>query len=167
MHKDIVGNIKPSTQFNIWHFKKDPSTFKLVDTIEINIKNKDFMKTLGKLKDSHIFSWYLVHNVGTEVEREFKEYKNVNIVKGIIPDTLEQVQTTKIAYLSIDLNNVIPEIAAAEYFWDRMMSGGMILLDDYNFKGFEEQHIAFDKFAKERGTQVLSLPTGQGLIIRP
>jgi hypothetical protein len=101
------------------------------------------------------------------VQREFKDYKNVNIIKGVIPETLEQVRTAKIAYLSIDLNNVIPEIAAAEYFWDRMMSGGMILLDDYNFKGFEEQHIAFDKFTKEKGTQVLSLPTGQGLIIKP
>ena len=80
---------------------------------------------------------------------------------------MTQIDSKKIAYLSIDLNNVIPEIAAAEYFWNRMMPGGMILLDDYGFKGFEEQHIAFDDFAKEKGTQVLSLPTGQGLIIRP
>jgi hypothetical protein len=65
------------------------------------------------------------------------------------------------------MNCVIPEIKAAEYFWDRMMSGGMILLDDYGWHGFEEQKKGFDKFAMERGVQVLTLPTGQGLIIKP
>ena len=102
------------------------------------------------------------------VKKEFAKYGTVRIIKGVIPETLDQVLLKKgIAYLSIDLNNVIPEIAAAEYFWDSMLSGGIILLDDYGFKGFEEQRKAFDKFAMERGIQVLSLPTGQGLIIKP
>jgi O-methyltransferase len=52
----------------------------------------------------------------------------------VIPDTLPQVKSDRICYLSIDMNNAAPEIAAAEYFEDRMISGGIIVLDDYGWK---------------------------------
>jgi CTP synthase (UTP-ammonia lyase) len=61
---------------------------------------------------------------------------------------------------------MIPEIAAAEFFWPRMSLGGIIILDDYGWQGFDEQRLAFDKFAKEKNVPILSLPTGQALIIK-
>jgi len=69
--------------------------------------------------------------------------------------------------LHIDMNCTLPEIAAAEYFWDRLVSGAAMLLDDYGHGGHEEQKYAFDGFAKRKGVEILSLPTGQGLIIKP
>lgn len=103
-----------------------------------------------------------------EVVKTFKDFSNVKIIRGAVPDTLPQVPSEKIAYLSIDMNNRLPEIAAAEYFWDKLVSGGVIVLDDYGFGGYHmEQKIGFDQFAAERGVEVLSLPTGQGLIFKP
>ena len=49
---------------------------------------------------------------------------NVEFVRGPVPDTLSQVNIDAVAYLSIDMNCVEPEIAAAEHFWDRMGSAG-------------------------------------------
>lgn len=92
---------------------------------------------------------------------------NVEIIKGSVPETLSQVKTQKIAYLSIDMNCVEPEIAATEYFWEKMVSGGVVLLDDYGQQKHIEQKKGFDEFALQKGAQVLSLPTGQGLIIKP
>jgi hypothetical protein len=40
-------------------------------------------------------------------------------------------------------------------------------LDDYGFPQHINQKNAFDKFAKDRGVQILSLPTAQGVIIKP
>jgi O-methyltransferase len=91
----------------------------------------------------------------------------VQIIKGVVPDTLAQVKAEKICYLSIDMNNAAPEIAAAEHFWDRLVSGGIIILDDYGWAKQINQKIAFDKFADKRGVSPLSLPTGQALIIKP
>lgn len=91
----------------------------------------------------------------------------VNIIKGKIPDTLPLCKTEKVCYLSIDMNVVQPEIAAANYFWDKIVSGGVIVLDDYGFPMHIEQKKAFDVFAKERGVNILSLPTGQGIIFKP
>jgi hypothetical protein len=102
-----------------------------------------------------------------QVVKTFSSVPGVQIIKGVVPDTLVQVKAEKICYLSIDMNNAAPEIAAAEYFWSRLVSGGIILLDDYGWAKQINQKIAFDKFADIRGVRPLSLPTGQALIIKP
>lgn len=99
--------------------------------------------------------------------RTFAPFQNVRIVRGPVPETLGDVDSDRIAFLSIDMNCVIPEIAAAEHFWEKMTPGGVIVLDDYGWPGHEPQKIGFDKFAEQRGVRVLALPTGQGLIFRP
>lgn len=101
-----------------------------------------------------------------EVKQNFSEFNNVFLVRGSIPNTLTEVPIDQVAYLSIDMNCANPEIAAAEHFWPKLAHGAMILLDDYAYGTTAIQQGAFDAFAKEKGTHVLSLPTGQGLILK-
>jgi len=101
-----------------------------------------------------------------EVKETFKDF-NVEIIRGTVPDTLPQVRAEKVCYLSIDMNCAAPEVAAAEFFWDKLVSGAVIVLDDYGWTSHHEQKLAFDEFARKRRVQVLALPTGQGLIIKP
>jgi len=42
----------------------------------------------------------------------------------------------------------------------------MVLFDDYGYFGFESLTRAIDEAAARLGAEVLSLPTGQGLIIK-
>lgn len=102
-----------------------------------------------------------------EVKATFAPFPNVEIVRGAVPDTLHRVPSESIAYVSIDMNCVLPEIAAAECFWPRMSSGAMMVLDDYGWKAHYEQKKAFDDFAARHGVMLLPLPTGQGLIVKP
>ena len=88
----------------------------------------------------------------------------LRIISRSVPETLTQVDASEVAFLSMDMNCAAPEIAAAEFFWRKMTPGGVILLDDYGHILHQEQKQAFEHFAAERGTTVLSLPTGQGLI---
>lgn len=97
----------------------------------------------------------------------FSRFNNVIIVKGAVPDTLLEVKAEKVCYLSIDMNCASPEIAAAEFFWDKMVSGATMLLDDYNWTTQVVQRRAFDEFAKSKNVAILTLPTGQGLILKP
>lgn len=101
------------------------------------------------------------------VQRTFAPYPNVELVRGRIPDTLRQVPSELISFLSLDLNNAALEIAAAEVFWPRLDPGAVVVLDDYGWERHIEQKRAFDKFAAEHGVSVLPLPTGQGLMIKP
>ena len=101
------------------------------------------------------------------VQRTFAPFANVVLIRGAVPDTLQQVSAEKIAFLSLDMNCAPPEIAAAEHFWERLSSGAAVLLDDYGWPGHIVQKRAFDEFASRRGVNVLALPTGQGLIFKP
>lgn len=100
------------------------------------------------------------------VKANFKDFPNVRIIRGSIPETLSQVTANKVAYLSIDMNCVTPEIAALEYFWDKLVSEATVVLDDYGFRGHKYQKKGFDEFASKHGVEVLTLPTGQGMMIK-
>jgi SAM-dependent methyltransferase len=102
-----------------------------------------------------------------EVRANFSQWKNVSLVEGAIPETLPQVHAEKIAYLHLDMNCSPPEIAAIRFFWERLVPGAFVLLDDYAYYGYLSQKIAMDRFAQEKGIKILSLPTGQGLLVKP
>ena len=47
----------------------------------------------------------------------FKEFSNVIVVQGIVPEVLSKLNIRKVAYLHLDMNCVYPEIEAFKYFW--------------------------------------------------
>ncbi len=145
-------------------FKNLKKNFYLLDTY--NGIDKQFLTQSEEKKGAPLEGRY--SECYEDVVETFKDFQNVKIVRGSVPETLPRVDSQKIAFLSIDMNNSIPEIAAAEYFWDKVVSGGVIILDDYGWGGYHaEQKTAFDKFTEARGIKVFSLPTGQGLIFKP
>jgi len=102
------------------------------------------------------------------VVRTFAPYgSSVRIIRGMVPETLRLANAERVAFLSIDMNAREPEIAAAEHFWDRLVPGAAMILDDYGWRKHVSQRIAFDEFARRRGVPLLVLPTGQGLILKP
>lgn len=111
-------------------------------------------------------SGFYIDRIDTVIAN-FAQWRNVKIVPGAIAETLAQVPTKQVAFLHLDMNHALPEVAAAEHFWPRLTPGALILLDDYAYHGFRNQKLAMDKFANKKGVQILSLPTGQGLLLKP
>jgi O-methyltransferase len=99
--------------------------------------------------------------------KNFAPFPNAVLVRGEVPSTLTQVQTDKVAYFAIDMNIAYPEIEALRFFWGRLVRGAPIVFDDYAWGGHEEQRAGIDAFARAQGTEVLTLPTGQGLLLKP
>jgi hypothetical protein len=64
------------------------------------------------------------------------------------------------------MNCAAPGVATATYFWDRLVPGAFILMDDYGYDGFANQKQEMDAFAAARDTPILSLPSGQGPMIK-
>ena len=100
------------------------------------------------------------------VRQNFAEWHNVKIVQGAIPNTLRQIDTDQIAFAGIDMNCSPPEVAAMEFLWPKLVDGAVVVFDDYAYSGYRPQKVAMDKFAAERGATILSLPTGQGMLIK-
>jgi len=102
-----------------------------------------------------------------EVQERFADYPQVRLVKGFLPDAFAQGCPEKIAYLHIDLNNAEGEIASLDHLWDRIVPGGMVVLDDYEWSGiYREQKRTEDLWFQQRGHRVFPLPTGQGFVIK-
>lgn len=101
------------------------------------------------------------------VRKNFSEWPNAIIIQGSIPETLPQVRSDAIAYLHLDLNCAPPEVAAIDYFWNRLVPHAFVLLDDYAYSGYEPSKRAMDSFAATKNVPIVSLPTGQGLLMKP
>jgi len=101
------------------------------------------------------------------VRANFAEWPGSRIIQGAIPETLSRIDAELVAFLHLDLNCSPPEVAALEHLWERLTPGAIVLLDDYAYVGYRAQKLGIDGFAARVGVPVLSLPTGQGLLIRP
>jgi len=147
----------------------------ILDYVDFDDSDKQFFlfDTFKGLEESHLTRAeqsrepFLYTDCLDEVKQTFSSFRSIHIVPGTVPETLSSTTIERVAFLSIDMNCVGPEIAAAEHFWPKLVSGSVMVLDDYGWEDHLEQKHAFDEFARSRGVSVLSLPTGQGLIFKP
>ena len=106
----------------------------------------------------------------SDVERcraNFSEWKMAHVVQGWIPDCLNLITSSKIAFMHIDLNSVTPEIQAFKCFLPKLSRGAFVLLDDYGYSGADLTFAGWNNVARELNVNILALPTGQGLIHIP
>ncbi len=99
------------------------------------------------------------------VER-FSKYKNVLVVKGVVPEVFAETAPKKIALLHLDLNSSKADAAALDALFGRISPGGVIVLNDYGRAQYRAQRAAADEFMQKEGYRVLEIPTGQGLMIK-
>lgn len=133
--------------------------FYLFDTFESGWTNPDGGRT-GET------SPYYAQSVEA-VAANFAEWPGVEMVVGMIPDTLPPFADATVAFLHVDMNNANAEEAALRFFWPRLAASALIVLDDYGWLGFDKSRDRIDRIGVELGFTVLALPTGQGLIIKP
>ena len=100
------------------------------------------------------------------VKKRFEAYSNVKLFKGFLPEVLNEGTPEKIAWLHIDLNQAPAEIGCLEMLFDRVVPGGIIIFDDYEYLAYRAQKIAEDDWLGKRGYKVFPLPTSQGLVIK-
>jgi|SRR5579872_2284554 len=105
----------------------------------------------------------------TDLERvrgNYAEWPRIEIVQGRVPEILPAVGTQSVAFLHLDMNCAYPEAAALRHFWPSISPGGVVLCDDYSYSGFEAQGRAIDEVVAEVGARIVTLPTGQGMIVK-
>jgi len=98
--------------------------------------------------------------------RNFASFPKAKLIRGKVPDTLTEVPIDRVSYLHLDMNIAAPEIAAMEFFWDKLVTGAVVLLDDYGWQHYEEQYKAMNNFVAKHNVGIATLPTGQGLLIK-
>ncbi len=126
----------------------------LFDTFEKSESNES---SLPMLSDPLLFD---------RVKTLFKEYSNVHVVRGVVPEVFDYSLPDKIAFAHIDMNSAAAEKGALERILPRLQKHGAVVFDDYGWWGYSEQKVALDPVAHHFGQSIIELPTGQGLLIR-
>lgn len=114
-----------------------------------NIKGKDDLKFINEFELSS----------GTGLERKQldkilknKGFKNFNLVKGNVFDTLKKFlkkkPETRISILHLDMDVAEPTEYVLNTLFNKMVKGGLIVIDDYNDVSGATSVV--DKFVKEK-----------------
>ena len=161
------------------NFNSLTKNFFLIDTFE-GIPEKNLMEKDNRYNDKYnklgvleISSDnlnkkvdYQDNNILNLVKEKFKDDK-VKIIKGIVPDDLKKINSNKFSFIHIDMNNAFPEVESIKYFWDKLVIGGVVLLDDYAYSDYYSlQKESIDALGKVLNFSVITLPSGQGLILK-
>lgn len=102
-------------------------------------------------------------------EKNLFEFNNMLIFhQGYVPQSFntEPKSPDSIVYLSIDLNSVQPTMDTLEFFFSRLVKGGIILFDDYGQEGYADTRKAIDKFFFGKPGILSKLPTSQAIYYR-
>lgn len=102
-------------------------------------------------------------------KRNLAEFQdNIIYHQGFIPESFSTLPKApdSIVYLSIDLNSARPTLDALNFFFPRLVKGGLILFDDYGQVGYLDTRKAIDKFFYDKPGILLKLPTSQAIYYR-
>ena len=102
------------------------------------------------------------------VMKLLRPFRNkVNIYKGLIPETFKWTNIDKLCFAHIDVDIYPSTFDSIKFIYPKMVSGGIIICDDYGFKVYEKAaKQAIDDYFKDKEEEVICLPTGQAMIIK-
>jgi len=113
------------------------------------------------------------HNTGDFADTDVEAVKSVvgeadyiDFRKGFVPDTFAGLEDKTVAMAHIDLDIYPAILAACEFIYPRMASGGFMLFDDYGFHSCPGARKAVDEFFADKPEIHLPLPTGQCLVVK-
>ena len=122
---------------------------------------------LGDSEKTSVGSYAYLNVENTSRNLSFINQNNFVFVKGYVPESFSNgTNPESLAWLHIDLNSAIPTMASLEFFWERIMPGGVVLLDDFAWPGYEETQVVVEQWAEEKKHQIFHLPTGQAVIFK-
>ena len=122
---------------------------------EITEKDTTFGKKLWE-KD-------LCSDTSLEIVKNYlSEYKNVYFYQGEFPSTSEPVTDSKFSFVHLDVDLYQSTKDCLEFFYPRLVHGGVILTHDYHGTGV---HNAFDEFFSGKNVSVIELTGPQCMVI--
>jgi O-methyltransferase len=91
----------------------------------------------------------------------------IKIIKGWIPDCFNDLSSSEkycMAHIDVDLYQ--PTLDSLKYIYEKMVTGGIILMDDYGSCGCYGAKIAADEFFKDKEEKIIPLFSGGAFVIK-
>lgn len=100
------------------------------------------------------------------LRRNLDSFDGFVVLPGWIPERFNDIADNRFRLVHVDVDLYQPTRDSLEFFYPRLVEGGVIVMDDYGFLTCPGAKRAADEFAASIGKRVLHLPTGQGVISR-
>lgn len=136
----------------ILNYMKTPK-FYLIDSW-----GKDIIK--DKDETYHKYATY------EQAKRVFAKFKKAKLIHGVVPQILYKMDIKNVSYLHLDLNSWRADLSALEYFWDKLLIGAIVIVDDFGFDGFEKTRKHIENFVKKKHTDIMYTALGPGIIVK-
>jgi len=139
---------------------KGKNTLHLFDTFEGLPKVSDIDTTFGKK------TWTAgqFNNTSLEsVKNYLRNYPNVHLYKGTFPDTATDIIEKKFSFVNLDVDLYQSTKDCLEFFYPRLVIGGVILTHDYHSDGVNR---AFKEFTENKNGHLIELIGPQCMIIK-
>jgi O-methyltransferase len=92
---------------------------------------------------------------------------DTSFIKGRVPDSFKTSDSpTEIVWMHIDLNSSLATTGALQFYYDRIVPGGIVLLDDYAWHGYDTTKLVADEFFQRKNGILFPLPTGQAIFFK-
>ena len=102
-----------------------------------------------------------------EVKNNLSQFRSIRYYAGWIPQRFAEVEDTEFCFVHVDVDLYQPTKDSIEFFYERLVPGGILLCDDYGYHTCPGARKAFDDFVVEHSlAPVVHLPTGQGFVIK-
>ncbi|MEI6586644.1 MAG: class I SAM-dependent methyltransferase [Sediminibacterium sp.] len=97
-------------------------------------------------------------------EKTMQSHKNVELYKGWIPEIFSTIDSLEYSYVHIDVDLYEPTKNSIEYFWPKLINGGVLICDDFgSYKTIGARKAMLDFFKQDN---ILELPTGQAIVYK-
>jgi len=101
-----------------------------------------------------------------DVAKFLEEFDNTVFHPGVFPSsTRTEAASAKYSFVHVDADIYSSVLASCEFFQPRLVSGGMMLFDDYGFPTCPGVMKAVNEYFADKLQKPVYLPTGQALII--
>lgn len=106
-------------------------------------------------------------DVSLETVKDYlHDCKNVLFYPGIFPNTSKPLENKTFCLVHIDADIYESLLSSLDFFYPRMVQGGIIIFDDYGFPSCPGARLAVDEFFMDKQESPCYMPTGQCFIIR-
>lgn len=118
--------------------------------------------TWGPIKGGHED---YVKDIFAEVSKRFSNYKFVQLIRGLVPNSFADVDIKSVSLLMIDMNGWEAELAVLNTFYEKVVCGGVVYFDDYGWN-YPKLREVVDKFLEDKPERLLHFASGNAILIK-
>jgi O-methyltransferase len=102
----------------------------------------------------------------SDVRRLLSRCRGVILHPGFFPGTATGLEDQVFRFVHVDVDIYRSVLDCAEFFYPRLVPGGVLVFDDYGWSSTTGAREAVDEFFTDRPEVPVYLPTGQALVVR-